>query len=432
MNLGQHAPRRPIRVAGFSFADGGGGAAKAASRLHMSLCQHGVDATLHVLRKTSSDPSVLDVAASARFGALATELAPRIDQLPIRLLHPRAKSFWSTGWYGSVDPLELPGVPASDVICLYWVTRGFLGISQIGRLLATGKPVVWRLSDMWPFTGGCHYSGDCDGFLRNCGACPQLASRGEYDLSRRLQKSKVRHWTGGNLTVVSPSRWMADKARASSLFHARDVRVIPTGVDCDKFRPSDRGEAREALGLPRDGKLVLYGATSALTDPRKGGDVAARLFSLLPSPVDGKPAPGLVIFGSDQRPAGIPDTVPVYPLGVIRDEMVLAKVYSACDVFIAPSREENLANSVLEAMACGMPALAFNVGGMPDAILHGRSGLLFEPGDEIGFAKGLAWLLGDSETLRGFSSAARDRAENVFSQARQVTAYLGLYSELCE
>lgn len=425
-----------IRVAHFAFADSDGGAAKAAYRLHSELRSQGVDGRLHVLRKGTDDSSVVSVTEYARFGTLATELAPRIDRFPLRLLHPNLTAFWSPGWYGSFDPLKLPSVADADVFCLYWVTRGLLGVRQIEGLLATGKPMVWRLSDMWAFTGGCHYSSGCDRFRGNCGKCPQLQSHRERDLSGWMLASKLKRWGKGNLTIVSPSRWMADLARESRLFAERSIKVIPTGIDTNLFRPLDQALARNILRLPRDRPLVLYGATSALTDTRKGADaVVEALCALYQSGKAELKCPGLVLFGTSKVPAGLPVDLPVFPLGIVRDEAMLPIVYSACDIFVAPSREENLANSVLEAMACGLPIVAYKVGGMLDAIEHRQSGLLIDPNDSkdaSSMTEGLRVLIEDSDLRLAFGRKSRQRAEQQFSLSEQARAYLALYAELVQ
>lgn len=424
--------REMPKIAGFSFADGGGGAAKAAYRLHSAFRREGADAYLHVLRKESDDPSVIPIAAQARLGTLAGELAPRLDQLPLKLFHRGMNSFFSTGWYGAIDPADLRHVLDADVICLYWVTRGLLGIKQIGQLLSTGKPVIWRLSDMWPFTGGCHYSGDCQRFKQACGQCPQLKSHSSIDLSGLLLKSKAKRWAGGNLTIVAPSHWMAEKAKSSRLFGDRDIRVIATGVDCSIFRPYTSKDARKLLNLPLDQPLLLLGASDALKNPRKGSGILAHIFN---NPLifasAGDNLPGLVIFGASQRPDTVPPHIPVYLFGKIHDEILLSLIYSACDVFIAPSREENLANTVLEAMSCGLPIVAYRIGGMPEAVEHERNGLLFSGDDESGFSLGVAKILADSALREKMSMESRMRACKCFDLYKQAGLYLDLYSELC-
>ena len=422
-----------LKLAEFSFADGGGGAFKAAYRLHSALRREGIQAYLHVLRKESDDPSVLSIVQHTHLGTLIPRLAPSLDQLPIKVLCRQKPLIFSTGWFGSINPIKLPEVRDADIFVLYWITLGFLGINQIGKLLDTGKPLVWRLSDMWPFTGGCHYSGNCDRFLLRCGKCPQLYSNCSNDLSWILHRAKMKRWATGNLTIVSPSRWMAAKAQSSPIFQDRSIRVIPTGVDCTLFRPIDRALARHVLNLPPNRLLVLFGATSALTDPRKGIDKIAKLFACLSAEThESDCLPGLVIFGTSQCPSAIPFSVQVYPMGVIHDEALLPLIYSACDIFIAPSREENLANSVLEAMACGLPILAYRIGGMLDAVVHGQNGLLFEITDDDGFVAGLAAMLSDNLMREKMADESRARAQARFSLIQQAHSYVDLFAEISQ
>jgi glycosyltransferase involved in cell wall biosynthesis len=366
-------------------------------------------------------------------GAFASEISPVLDMLPLRAAYPRSKSVWSPAWYSAVNPLHLKDVEAADVIFLHWVPRGLLSIGDVGRLLQLGKPVIWRLSDMWPFTGGCHYSGDCDGFMRSCGRCPQLESRWRTDLSSLLLQWKKRSWKSGNLTVVAPSDWIAEKARMSSLFQHRKVRVIRTGIDITIFRPFDKATAREILRLPQDVPLVLYGATNALTDPRKGGNAAASAFLLaLESCRTDLTRPAMVVFGASTRPAELPAHAAVYPMGVIRDDRLLALVYSACDIFVAPSKEENLANSVIEAMACGLPCVAFDVGGMPEAIQHLQTGFLAPPGDVVRLAEAIRLFLEDAALRAACSVRARQRAERQFSLSSQSAEYVQMLREVVD
>ena len=144
----------------------------------------------------------------------------------------------------------------------------FLAPGQLRAL--KGKPVVWRLSDTWPFTGGCHYPGDCRRYEERCGRCPQLGSRHDRDVTRQGWSARARAYADLDLTVAAPSRWIADCAGASSLFARRPIEVIPTGVDTGLFRPMDRAAARSTLGLPPDRDLILFDAPGATDDPRKG------------------------------------------------------------------------------------------------------------------------------------------------------------------
>lgn len=416
----------PISIAHFTLTDAGGGAAGAISRLHHELLRQGITSRLHVGRKLGTDPHTHDLSDSCLLQKHALTLSRRLDLLPLLLRHGRPDAFWSPGWHSLRDVSQ--EAAGADVLCFYWVPRGLLGVTQIGRLLSLGKPCVWRLSDMWPFTGGCHYSGDCTNFQRGCGSCPQLRSHRARDLSSRLFASKRNYWRTGNLTVVSPSYWMADAARQSPILADRDIRVIATGVDTEVFRPLERAEARRAWGLPPDRRLVLFGADAGLRDGRKGG--AAVLDVMRRIAAEGNTDLGLVLFGTDTAPEGLPDAVSLHPMGTITDQARLAQLYSACDVFLAPSKQENLANTVLEAMACGIPVVAFALGGMIEAIEHGRTGLLVAPGDVATLAGMTAMLLADESMRLRFSAESRTRARASFDLRTQTTKYIALYREL--
>jgi glycosyltransferase involved in cell wall biosynthesis len=384
---------------------------------------------LHVARKISADPATFSLSQGLLLGERAVALSRRIDLLPVRLRHPRSTAFWSPGWHSLRDVTRWPSVIGADVLCFYWTPRGMLGIRQIGHLMSLGKPAIWRLSDMWPFTGGCHYSDDCVAYRDGCGRCPQLRSSCLHDLSRSLFASKRKWWRSGDLTVVSPSRWMAEAARNSPIFEGRDIRVIATGVDTQTFRPLDRNAARYTLGLPLDRPLVIFGADAALRDGRKGGGAVVAVMQRIAAATTGHGPPGLVLFGTLSRPDGIPESIPVHAMGTITDEARLSALYAACDIFLAPSKQENLANTVLESMACGTPVVAFGVGGMNEAIEHRRSGLLVRPADDEALAAATHELLSDEAMRSKLGEQARARALMEFDLHTQTAKYIALYRE---
>ena len=190
----------------------------------------------------------------------------------------------------------------ADAVTLYWICDGMLGIKTIGKLLRLKKPLIWRLSDMWPFTGGCHYSTTCDRYEINCGKCPQLGSTMEYDLSRWVFNRKKNWWKVQDLSsliVVCPSKWIAQCAKKSLLFRDIRIKVIPTGVDTNIFKPVDKSLARKMLNLPQDKSLILFGADKVFKTIRKGGhllsDTLAELskrFSNMENNVE------IVVFGT--------------------------------------------------------------------------------------------------------------------------------------
>ncbi len=413
----------PLRITHLSHNDQRGGGPLASYRLHRTLLDLDVDSRMLVLESHRHDPTV------ARAGSPLVAAPARLaDRLPLRLYPKRRPGMiWSPGCFGLGGAARHPWVMDADIIGLYWVNGGLLSIGDIGRLLRLGKPVVWRLSDLWPFTGGCHHAGTCDRYRDTCGRCPQLGSRSDRDLSARQLRRK-RAWPRTRLTIVAPSRWLADLARRSALFRDCRIEHIATGVDLDIYRPRPKGMARRKLDLPIDRSLVLFGANNAVGNTRKG---FAKLIEALQSlqrqrrisDVD------LVLFGSNPPPA-LPLDMRVHAWGTIDDEAVRATLFSAADVFVTPSLEENLPNVVIEAMAAGTPAVAFDVGGTRELIDHRQTGYLATPGDIGDLADGLTFVL--DTTLADRTMARRARQAMAVGHDRRTIArrYLDLYREL--
>jgi glycosyltransferase involved in cell wall biosynthesis len=290
-----------------------------------------------------------------------------------------------------------------------------------------GRPIVWTLHDMWPFTGGCHYDNECGRYSQSCGRCPVLGSERERDLSRLVWNRKRRAWSELEIRVIAPSRWLADCARRSSLFGRYRIEVVPNGLDLEVFRPIDRKSARELIGLPPDGRIILFGAHAATTDVRKGfshlQEASFRLADL------GEPsAYRLVLLGATHSP--LPLGLESHGLGILQDDVALALAYSAADVFVAPSLQDNLPNTVMEALACGTPCVAFDIGGMPDLIEHEHNGYLARPFDASDLANGIAWTLSDADRWQRLSLRAREKCEQEFEFTKVAARHVALYRDI--
>ena len=399
-----------------------GGAARAALRLHQGLRQVGVESRLLVRSRGADEPGVVEVGGRA----LARPWA-RLDRLPLLPYPRRGHSLFTPG----VVPDRLTAHVRSlapDLVHLHWVADGFMRVETLGRL---GAPLVWTLHDSWAFTGGCHVPGHCTRYRQSCGACPALGSRSDTDLSRRVWERKRRAWARVELTVVTPSRWLADCAGSSALLAGARRVVIPNGLDLDRFRPADRSASRSRLGLPVDRRLVLFGGIHSTTDPNKGLEpMVAALHHLA---ARGRAADvAWVVFGAAPN-----DPHPSVPcasrsVGLVVDESMLVDLYSAADVFVAPSLQENLPNTVMEAMACGTPCVAFDAGGLPDLIEHQRTGWLaraYEPED---LASGIAWVLEDEPRRRALGEHARRKTEAEFELAEVARRHVDLYGEVID
>lgn len=229
------------------------------------------------------------------------------------------------------------------------------------------------------------------------------------------------------MTIVCPSLWIAACAQRSSLFRNQRVEIIPSGVDLEVFKPIDKKRARSILNLPEDVPLILFGASDAIRDPRKGNNKLEAALEILAGSIGVNSLPHLVLFGSWNRPQIKGWGTPIHVLGHLYDETSLSLLFSACDIFVAPSLEDNLPNTVIESLACGTPIVAFNVGGMSDMIKHKENGYLATAYETEDLARGIEWILADEKRHQALSHQARLRAEKEFDIKFIAQKYLDLY-----
>lgn len=404
-----------MRVVHLNTDDLSGGASLAAYRLMTGQRRAGADAQMLVLRRTSRDPAVVSL-PMRRIDRLVRRLSVRWER-PNSRTYPRYQGeTWTVGRVSAPVGRMLADNPP-DVAHLHWSGAGYLSIEAIARL---PRPWVWTLHDMWAVTGGCHYTAGCTRFTEGCGMCPLLGSTSRNDLSRGTWRHKQRAWSTLAATLITPSRWLAEVVRSSPLLGHLPVEVIPNGVDMQIFRPFERAVAREVLGLPDGVPLVAFGAYR-LGDPRKGGDFLAGALRAL----DMKGEADLVVFGAQDAPPV--EGYRVHAFGEIRDARLLALLYSAVDVLVVPSRQDNLPNTVMEALACGTPCVAFEVGGLPDLITHRMNGYLAQPFSVEDLAQGIGWALANRAAL---TAQIRADALDRFDVLKVAQAHLRLYDRL--
>ncbi len=412
-----------MKILHISTKDLEGGAARAAYRLNQGLQQINLDSHMLVQIKVSEDSTVV-APQTLREKSLAM-VGGILDTIPPRFYRRDTQISFSTQWlpdviYSQVTRLE------PDLINLHWIHNSHLRIETLAKL---NRPIIWTLHDMWPFTGGCHYDQNCGRYVESCGACPQLKSNKNYDLSRWIWQRKSQAWKNIDLTIVTPSNWLAKCASSSSLFRNSRVEVIPNGLDLQRYKPINRQIVRSLLNLPQNKHLVLFGAIKATSDRRKG-------FHLLNPALQRLCQSGwqnqieLIVIGASESDDQVDLGFKTHYLGKLSDDISLAQVYAAADIFVAPSLQDNLPNTVVEAIACGTPCAAFKIGGMPEIIEHQQNGYLAQPFESQDLARGIAWILENKERHRQLCARARTKAEQEFTQELQARRYDSLYSEL--
>jgi len=412
-----------VRVVHISSHDTFGGAARAALRLHKGLQGAGNDSTMLVHEKLSDDHSVLGPVSNIAKGI--AHFRTSIDHIP-KLFYPNRKpTVFHFQWLPDYLIRKLKALKP-QIVHLHWICRGFVNIRTLARI---EQPLVWTLHDMWPFTGGCHFVGKCERYIQVCGKCPQLASNRKRDLSWWTWRRKAKQWHDLNLNLAAPSRWMKRCAQQSSLLNTAPIDVIPYGINNARLSPRDRAAARRLLGLSRGKKLILFGAVNATSDKRKGFDFLLPALRQIAASETGNQTE-CVVFGAS-KPSAPPDFgLETTYLGPLHDELSLSLVYRACDVFVVPSHEDNLPNTIMEALACGIPCVAFNVGGVPEMIEHKISGYLADPFDTDALAKGIAWILEKEPRWRILSAAARKKAEDEYDIKTVTKSYIDLYQSV--
>lgn len=410
-----------MRVAQLTTYDDTGGAARSALRLHAALRRDGIDSVTFARSARRIDDPTIQSPRSAfakGYGLVRAFVDARVPGL----LHPdRPRVPFGCALLPERASATLSAA-SPDLVHVHWIGEGFVRPESLARL---GVPVVWTLHDSWALTGGCHLPGTCTRFREACGACPALASARDGDLSRWGWNRKARAWRDLRLAFVAPSRWMAERARASGLGRDQRIEVIPNGVDPSVYRPVPRRLARAVLGLPPDAVVVLLSAHAVGADPNKGVPMLVSALGLLSRTV---PRLHLAVAGSS---GGIQDPpVPVRYLGPLADDYAMVLAYAAADVVAIPSREENLPNAAMEALACGRPVAAFRVGGIPELVRDRATGALAEPQDPADLAQAIGWVVGDRTRWRQLAAEARASAETEYAADRIAKRHADLYREL--
>jgi glycosyltransferase involved in cell wall biosynthesis len=416
-----------VRITHLSTYDIVGGAAKAAYRLSIGLRALGHDSRLLVFAKEVADPNVIlfeppfDLPTRLRRGIRRRFLERARGAISTR---PEGASYFSDdrSQHGG-DVLRQ--VPPSDVLHLHWIAQ-LVDYTYFFRSLPSGVPIVWTLHDMNPFTGGCHHAADCINFFEQCGSCPQLTLPSPGDFSNGTWKRKRRSYTHlkpSSFCVVTPSRWLAEEAKRSSLMGNFPISVIPNGLDTRQFQPQDRRAAREQLGVPPNSKVLLFVA-HVLADKHKGlpllVDAITRLRSI----------PDLYLLGLGEGQLAGQLAVPTLSLGYVKEERLLPLAYSAADILVLPTLQENFPGAALEALACGLPIVAFDVGGVPEIVRDGCTGVLVERANSTALGAAIERLLQDPGLRSQMSANCRRVAVQEYALDVQARRYVELYDTL--
>ena len=414
-----------------------GGAANAAMRIHRGLQQNHIDSRFYYHRNTKSpvaDPSFHQIEFSPpKYGVLSGAIQKRIDRKREKevyqlyndhiAMRPPGQETFSMAQLPEPTILDWKSLDA-DIAHLHWISF-FADYPSFFGSIPNSVPIVWTLHDMNAFTGGCHYTNGCSRFKYGCGTCPQVTNSQPKDVSRSTFKVKQTALRSKNIHVITPSDWMGQQAMSSDVWPDQaSFHTIRYGLDLEVFRPLDKKAARQELGIESDAVLIAFGAED-VNNKRKG------IQHLLPALANLKTDHNVecVMFGSGEI-VSAPGLPHIHQLGYVESETRQARIYSAADIVVVPSREDNQPQVGLESMACGTPVVGFDAGGIPEYVRDGTTGLIASHGDEDHLADQLSCLVDNPEARLTMGQQARLMMEREFEINQQTQKYVEFYQGL--
>ena len=391
-----------MKVLIISTTERTGGGAIAAKRLLTALNKNGIKAKMLVRDKQTDDVNV------ASYGNIIPKVMERL-RLMCRLLKPFRQTWQYDLASDGIDILSTPEYKEADVIHLHWVNQGMLSLKQLRQMLLSGKRIVWTMHDEWPFRGIRHYTEEGNA----------MEEKNISALEERLFKTKQEIYRLGNIRFVGCSQWITDLAQEA--MPNANVRHINNCIPHNIFHPQDRQDARKAFSLPQDQKLILF-TCQKVTDKRKGMAYLLEALKYL-----NEPKPHLVVVGGNTEDLlnsnlGI-DKGNLHFIPYVNGEREMARLYSAVDCFVTPSLQDNLPNTIAEAMSCGTPCVGFNAGGIPEMISHMKNGYVAQYCDSKDLAHGIVCALSHPE----WKEAAMHSAAHDYSEDRVAKEYAKAY-----
>jgi len=406
-----------MKILTVNISDGQGGAARASYRLHKALLKEGIDSQMLVQHKSNDDYTILGPRTNIEKGIASMGYV--LDALPLRLYKNKMKTTFSSSWFSFSGVVDRINRINPDIVHLHWICGSMIKIENLTKINA---PIVWTLHDNWLFTGGCHIMWECEKYKADCGACVKLGSQKEYDLSRKIFNRKKRTFSKiENMTIVGVSQWITDCSKSSTLLQERKHITLPNLIDTSIYKPFSKNHARELWNLPKDKKLVLFGANSAISDRNKGfKELSEALYKFKYEDVE------LVVFGSSTPKESQSFGFKTHYLGYFHDDVSLITLYSSVDVVVIPSLQESFGQIASESMACGIPVVAFGHTGLLDIVEHKSNGYLAKPFDSSDLANGIEWIL-NYENYDELCKNAREKILKEFESEVVVKRYIKLY-----
>lgn len=407
-----------------------GGAAVACNRLMKALNKlDGVEANMLVRDRDTADPHVFSVNTSC-YNRLLNYGRFCWERLKIFLCNgfSRKTLFAVSTAATGINISTHQKLQEADIIHLHWINQGMLSLKGIRELLKSGKPIVWTMHDMWVFTGICHYAGMCENFKKNCGQCIFLNSKSAKDLSMHIFQRKQR-LDYSAIHFVACSEWLKGIAGDSKLLGDGHVMSIPNPIDSIAFAPVSKEQARVRFNLPIDKKLILFGAVK-IADSRKGFNYFCEAIKMFITHYPALCKNVELLFLGDKGEDDLQEfEMVVHNIGYLSKQEDIVALYNVADVFVIPSLEDNLPNTIMEALACGTPVVGFRTGGIPEMVTHLENGYIADYKNSSDLMRGIYWTLFEAD-YEAVSQKARQKVLENYTEEVIVQKYYSLYNQL--
>ncbi len=390
-----------------------GGAAIAGYRLHQGLLNLGIDSRLLVGKTQLKSDRIATVQRKHRWENQLSRFSNRLGLNYLNLI-------------SSFDIPKHKFYQEADILNFHNLHSGYFNYLAIPNLTKS-KPAVFTLHDMWSFTGHCAYSYDCDRWKVGCGKCLYLDSYPAVTRDNTKWEWRLKNWVyqSSNIIVVTLSKWLTEQVK-QSILNRFPIHHIPNGVNTQAYQPLDRDLCRKVLDIPPESKVLMFGAQN-LNDSRKGGDLLLKALKTLPQSLKAE----IVILTMGRSNNKVIETIGLktISLGYLSSDRLKSVAYSAADLFVFPTRADNLPLVLQESMACATPMVSFKVSGVPDLVRHGITGYLSPPEDTQDMSNRIIELLEDNALREQMSQNCRAIALEEYSIGLQAQRYIELYQQ---